>query len=429
MTAATTQKTVRRPGSGASALLLLLAAVCLCSCSGFHLTPRQEIDTFSRIDEQPVETMEVQGIVYVKVVNPAAAKDESAPASIWIPLNIYRRGGYQPSKTPLLAKLEKQVRQEKAALAAARQPHAAGAAPSPGSAVPAPAPMPATAGVREEQLGTPAPAPAPPPAPLRRRALIFPSYITGRQPEIISQLSLELEEQLPLDLLPRKAVPPREDSWQTNDLSTLQQQIRQWLRERPGIPAVQFIITVTTLKGTLQPCYQVTFFEAQTATTVASFTFCRQGRPGQRFVPAHPRPLVRLLLTSPWWCFVRPGPGASKVYLTAGQKSGLTTGRRLQLCQPARRIIDPVKKISLGYAFGPPLGEAVVTEFFGQNGAVARLDKPLKKLPAGCLAIPAPPASTLAAPAIPAATASPVPTPVPVPVPVPATTPGPPPAR
>ncbi|MBW1645940.1 MAG: hypothetical protein JRJ56_06390, partial [Deltaproteobacteria bacterium] len=89
-----------------AALLLLAAAGFLASCSGFHLLPRQEIDKFRQIDRQPVETMEVRGVIYVKVVNPAAKEDENAPRSIWIPENIYRRGGYQPAKTKLLAKLE-----------------------------------------------------------------------------------------------------------------------------------------------------------------------------------------------------------------------------------------------------------------------------------------------------------------------------------
>ncbi|MBW1645795.1 MAG: hypothetical protein JRJ56_05645 [Deltaproteobacteria bacterium] len=254
------------------------------------------------------------------------------------------------------------------------------------------------AGLDEESLAS-APAAVNRPPLLRRRAIIFPSYVTVTQPQVVSQLSLELEQQLPLQLLPPAVIPPREDSWQTNDLETLGKQLRRWLRQSPGLPAAQFILAVTTRKGTSRPCYRVTFFDAQTAAPVGSFSFCRQGRPRERFVPANPQPLVHLVMTSPWWCTVRPGPTEKTVYLTAGLKSGLAAGNRLQLRRPATRVIDPVKKIPLGFAFGAPLAEAVVVDFFGLDGAVANLDRPLARLPAGCLAILAPPAPlNLAAP-------------------------------
>ncbi|MBW1646434.1 MAG: hypothetical protein JRJ56_09000, partial [Deltaproteobacteria bacterium] len=41
----------------------------------------------------------------------------------------------------------------------------------------------------------------------------------------------------------------------------------------------------------------------------------------------------------------------------------------------------------LGFAMGNPLAEAVVTDFFGQDGAIARLRSPLDIPPTGCLAV------------------------------------------
>ncbi|MCK4378270.1 MAG: hypothetical protein KAW01_02955, partial [Deltaproteobacteria bacterium] len=200
------------------------------------------------------------------------------------------------------------------------------------------------------------------------------------------------EQQLPLTMLPVDYIPPRDDSWQTNDTDELIAQSKGWLKSVSNLPPAQLIFLLTELSSSFYPRYLVTILDAQSAIPVASFSFVIQpgtGRPAN-LVPPQPQPLIQLVLTSPWWCSATPGHNKKTVFLAAGQKSRVTEGLHLQLCQPAEKIFDPKDGSLLGFAIGKPFAEAVVTDFFGQDGAIASLRFPTKIPSTGCLAVPHP---------------------------------------
>jgi len=62
---------------------------------------------------------------------------------------------------------------------------------------------------------------------------------------------------------------------------------------------------------------------------------------------------------------------SGRVYIDAGQQSGLRTGDILSVYGPGQEIINPVTQLSLGWAPGPLKGRIEVSGFFGVDGAYA----------------------------------------------------------
>ena len=228
--------------------------------------------------------------------------------------------------------------------------------------------------------------------PLRRRGILFPSRATNRYPQITSQLIMDLEQQLPLTMLPLATILPRSDSWQTNDTDELITQSKRWLKSVKNLPPAQLLFFLTQKASSPYLSFLVTILDAQSAKPVASFSFIINPVMGRvaSLVPPRPQPLIQLVLTSPWWCSATPGHDKKTVFLAAGQKSRVTTGLHLRLCQPAEKIFDPRDKTLLGFAIGKPFAEAVVTDFFGQDGSIATLRSAADVPAGGCLAVPFP---------------------------------------
>ena len=363
-------------------LLLLGVAATLSACYRLPFLPHREIDSFEPVASELTETMEIRGVTYVRVLNPDSSdKDQENPATIWVPLDVFRRGTYQPYQLQLAKKSP-----PPATAAAKTEPPGAGEKLSAAS-LPVAAPLPETKTLAEEKLVDTGEKEQP--LPLRRRGIFFPSRATIRYPQITSQLMIELEQQLPLTMLAVGYIPPRSDSWQTNDTDTLIAQSRNWLKGVKNLPPAQLIFLLTEIPSSFYLRFQVSILDAQTANPVASFSIVINPAGGRavNLVPPHPQPLVQLVLTSPWWCAVTPGHDHQTVFLAAGQKSRVTAGLHLQLRQPAVKIFDPKDGSLLGFAMGKPLAEAVVTDFFGQDGAIARLRSPLDIPPTGCLAV------------------------------------------
>jgi hypothetical protein len=366
-------------------LPLLCASMVLGACYRLPFLPHREIDSFQPVASELTETMEVRGVTYVRVIKPDNGKTEGEePTTVWIPLDIFRKGSYQPYQSPMVKKPQSQG--STVADQTEQQP-AATSGNLPEVASPAGNMLPATRALAEEELVDTGKKPVS--LPLRRRGIFFPSRATIRYPQIASQLIIELERQLPLAFLPLAYIPPRDDSWQTNDTDTLIHQSKNWLKKIKNLPPAQLIFLLTEVSSSYRPRFQVSILDAQTANPVASFTIS-VNTAGGRLMPPRPQPLVQLVLTSPWWCAVTPGPDRKTVFLAAGQKSRVTTGLQLQLCRPATKIFDPKDGSLLGFAMGKPLAEAVVTDFFGQDGAIAGLRSPVDIPPAGCLAVPYP---------------------------------------
>jgi hypothetical protein len=62
---------------------------------------------------------------------------------------------------------------------------------------------------------------------------------------------------------------------------------------------------------------------------------------------------------------------SGRVYIDAGQRSGLRPGDILDVYGPGEEIINPVTQLSLGWAPGPLKGRIRVSGFFGVDGAYA----------------------------------------------------------
>jgi len=62
-----------------------------------------------------------------------------------------------------------------------------------------------------------------------------------------------------------------------------------------------------------------------------------------------------------------------KVYINAGQKTGLQVGNILVVQDLGEDIIDPQTGVSLGKAPGDIKGELIITAFFGNDGSVATI--------------------------------------------------------
>jgi len=324
--------------------------------------------------------MEVRGVTYVRVIKPGSEEGQEQPATIWIPLDVFRKGDYQPYESPM-------VKKPLPATETAAQSVSPAATKNLGATR---TPLPEINKLAEEQLVDSSKAAAT--LPLKRRGICFPSRATIRYPQITSQLIIELEQQLPLAMLPVGYIPPRDNSWQTNDTDELIAQSKDWLKNVSNLPPAQLIFLLTELSSSFYPRYLVTILDAQSAIPVASFSFVIQpgtGRP-TNLVPPQPKPLIQLVLTSPWWCSATQGNNKKTVFLAAGQKSRVKEGLHLQLCQPAEKIFDPKDGSLLGFAIGKPFAEAVVTDFFGQDGAIADLRSPTDIPASGCLAVPYP---------------------------------------
>lgn len=367
-------------GTSSRILLLLCTILALCSCYRLPFLPHREIDTFQPVASKVTDTMEVRGVTYVRVIKPGSKEGQEQPATSWIPLDVFRRGDYQPYQSPMVKKsLPSTKTAAKSMPPATKNLEAAGLTSGTSLA--------ATKELTEEQLSeaTKTTTNLPP----RRRGICFPSRATIHYPQITSQLIIELEQQLPLTMLPVSYIPPRDNSWQTNDTDELIAQSKDWLKSVSNLPPAQLIFLLTKLSSSFYPRYLVTILDAQSAIPVASFSFIIQpgtGRPAN-LVPPQPQPLIQLVLTSPWWCGATPGYNKKTVFLAAGQKSRVTEGLHLQLCQPAEKIFDPKDGSLLGFAIGKPFAEAVVTDFFGQDGAIASLRSPTDIPASGCLAV------------------------------------------
>ena len=367
-------------GNIARILLLLCMVLSLNACYQLPFLPHREIDTFQPVAPNVTDTMEVRGVTYVRVLKPGSGEIQEQPATIWIPLDVFRKGDYQPYESPMVKKSLPAIKTaaSSAPPATTKNLEAAGT------------PLPGTKELEEEQLVDATKTTTT--LPLRRRGIFFPSRATIRYPQITSQLIIELEQQLPLVMLPVGYIQLRDDSWQTNDTNELIAQSRNWLKGVSKLPPAQLIFLLTKEIASFYPRFLVTILDAQSAKPVASFSFVIT--PGTsrttNLVPPQPQPLIQLVLTSPWWCTATPGNNKKTAFITAGQKSQVTEGLRLQLCQPAEKIFDPKDGSLLGFAIGKPFAEAVVTDFFGQDGAIASLQSRTDIPATGCLAVPYP---------------------------------------
>ena len=345
--------------------------------------PHQEIDSFQSVARKVTDTMEVRGVIYVRVIKPGSGGEgQKQPTTIWIPLDVFRKGDYQPHENTLTKKSLPTIN-----TAAGSVPPAATKNLEDGELTAGASLTEAKKLTEEKLVESTKTATA---TPLRRRGIYFPSRATIRYPQITSQLIIELEQQLPLTMLPVDYIPPRDDSWQTNDTNELIAQSKDWLKSVSNLPPAQLIFLLTELSSSFYPRYLVTILDAQSAIPVASFSFVIYPGIGKTadLVPPQPQPLIQLVLTSPWWCSATPGHNKKTVFLAAGRKSRVTKGLHLQICQPAAKIFDPKDGSLLGFAIGKPFTEAVVIDFFGQDGAIASLRSPTDIPATGCLAVP-----------------------------------------
>jgi len=373
------------PGSHIIRILLLFCMLLsLNACYQLPFLPHREIDTFQPVAPTVTETMEVRGVTYVRVIKPGSEENLEKQDTIWIPLDVFRKGNYRPYQSPMV-----KTPSETKTADLTEQPTAV-KNPDAARLTPGTTRLSETKNLAEEQLVDSSKTETS--LPLRRRGIFFPSRATIRYPQITSQLIIDLEQQLPLAMLPVDYISPRNDSWQTNDTDELITQSKGWLKSVSNLPPAQLIFLLTELSSSFYPQYLVTILDAQSANPVASFSFIIQpgtGRPAN-LVPAQPQPLIQLVLSSPWWCTATPGNNKKTVFLAAGQKSRIREGLHLQLCQPAEKVIDPKDGSLLGFAIGKPFAEAVVTDFFGQDGAIASLRSATDIPSAGCLAVPYP---------------------------------------
>ena len=332
--------------------------------------PRLEIDSFPESNDS-LETMEVKGVVYTRVINPQAALDPEAPPALWVPGTVYQSGKYLAYTTDL----PKSITATEAADSSIAD-DAAGADMQTANSRDF---NPEEGGEGEEQLSeTPPVIP-----PLRRRALLFPTRTSQLHPEISTLLSLELENKLPLRIADCHDQALLDKGRLLNRRAEISAEIRSWLKLSSGPPEVQFILFLTTTTGRKYEYYTCTWIDAQTGNNVASFTF-RANLSGELLlplVPNDPVPLLRLVDSTTWWCRINSRDERDEeentFLLDAGHRSDLRQGRELQVFRQSAPIKDPQNKSKLGFVFTEPLGIITVVDFFGDDGSLAQARTPL----------------------------------------------------
>ncbi len=346
-------------------ILFITTALCLLvSCNRIPFLPQLEIDSFAQ-SHDAIESMEVKGVIYVRVINPQNALDPTAPTTIWVPNQVYQSGNHtaftadlpKPAVNSELADKSLDDDQNTAALTAGNSSLAQ------------------ETSAEEELL------PETPPAilPLRRRALLFPSRASLQHPEIATLLSLELENKLPLRVIDCPDQTLLENGRLLNQRSEITTAVKTWLKDSPELPMVQFIIFLSTSHGRKYHYYTCSWIDAQTGVTVAAFSF-RANLAGQLLlplVPNDPIPLLQLVDSTLWWCRIKPGDQENRYLLEAGHRSDLAYGRKLQVFAQADLIKDPKNRKELGFAFKKSLVIVSIIDFFGADGSIAQALTPL----------------------------------------------------
>jgi len=346
-------------------LLLFTLIFGLGGCS-LPFLPRLEIDRFPEDSRFNFETMEVKGVVYIRVSNPQASSDPEATPTLWIPMQVYHAGRYQAyhesASIPEVAALTGEKAEEN----------------TPDQETPwaesSPSPPPA---VEEETLQSQAAeADSAEETPLlRRRAFFFPSRSSILRPELVSLLIMELEEKLPLRVqqnLEENFAGPYRLLTQRDELL---QAGRAWLRQQEQPLTAQFIIFLSQRAGTKLHNYTCDWIDSQTGENVASFTF-RETSTGQLLrplVPNDPVPLRKLVSAASWWCRISP-QNQTQVVVEAGHRSRLRQGRQLEVFAATKVIKDPINGKILGLSFIQPLGRMTIIDFFGDDGSIGQME-------------------------------------------------------
>ena len=347
-------------------LLLFIVSILLLhsGCNRIPFIPRLEIDSFPESNDS-IETMEVRGVVYTRVINPQTALDPEAPPAIWVPAQVYQSGKYL-AYTADLPKPAVATESADSDLAGDETCSKVQTAVKTDLDVKADG---------EEQLTE-----TPPAIPtLRRRALLFPTRTSRRHPEIATLLSLELEDKLPLRITDCQDQTLLDKGSLLNQRSEITTEINTWLNQSSKPQTVQFIIFLTTTKGRNYQYYTCSWIDAQTGANIASFTFRAnlKGELLRPLVPNDPVPLLRLIESTPWWCRISKRDEENSYLLEAGHRSDLRYGRKLQVFRQAIPIKDPKNKKNLGFIFTEPLGFVSVVDFFGADGSLAQTRTPL----------------------------------------------------
>ncbi|MEA3332215.1 MAG: hypothetical protein U9Q58_01275 [Pseudomonadota bacterium] len=326
--------------------------------------PRLEIDSFPESNDA-IETMEVRGVVYTRVINPQAALDPLAPPALWVPGQAYQSGKYL-AYTADLAKSATETESADSNLTG--DPATADMQTADSSDYNAKE-------SREDLLTETTPATPP----LRRRVLLFPSRTSQLHPEIATLLSLELENKLPLRIADCRDQVLLNKGRLLKQRSEISAEIKSWLKLSSGPPEVQFILFLTTTTGRKYEYYTCTWIDAQTGDNVASFTFRTdlKGNLLLPLVPNDPVPLLRLIDSTTWWCRINSRDEENNFLLDAGHRSNLRQGRELQIFRQSAAIEDPQNKSTLGFLFTEPLGLVTVVDFFGDDSSLAQARTPL----------------------------------------------------
>jgi hypothetical protein len=347
---------------------LVIASLLLLAGCNIPFLPRHEIDSFP-MDNELVETMEVKGILYNRVVNPKAAGDPDAPAAIWVPGSACQSGSYEPY-TAFLPKPE-----EHRKLAADGRPAATAMPAAAARAATSKTELANTTLTAEDELQDKTRVILP----LRRRALLFPSRTSISRPEIVSLLSIELEEKLPLRIDEIKDLKLLEQGRLLLERPEIAQAARKWLKAQKIPTPFQFIIFLDHSSGHNFNFYTCTWIDAQTGNSVATFTFRAnlEGRLLEPLVPDNPVPLLRLVNSTSWWCKIRSRTEDDSYLLEAGHRSDLAYGRELTVFRKAVPIRDPKNRNRLGFLFREALGEVNVVDFFAADASLAQARTPL----------------------------------------------------
>ncbi|MBN2706837.1 MAG: hypothetical protein JXR89_10395 [Deltaproteobacteria bacterium] len=344
-------------------LLLCTLIFMLAGCS-LPFLPRLEIDRFSEDGNSGFETMEVKGVVYIRVSNPQATSDPEAAPTLWIPMQVYRAGRYQAYRESIPA----------AELAAIKGENAKEHTVAPESS-PAETPLTKTTAIEEESLQDRAADTAVEAPPLRRRAFVFPSRSSILRPDLVSLLIMELEEKLPLRVLQNLEEKFAQPYRLLNQRGELLRAGRDWLQAQAQPQSAQFIIFLSHHAGANLHYYTCDWIDSQTGENVASFTFKETpaGRLLLPLVPNDPTPLRKLVTAASWWCRIG-AKDEDQFILEAGHRSGIRPGQQLEIFAAANTIKDPMNGKILGLSFIQPLGKITIIDFFGDDGSIGRME-------------------------------------------------------